>query len=211
MIFPLKPITRAQDLFSSLRPEDDPPEDKNFDLKTDASLEYLINGVDKVALADFYEPTEGYNAAVKYISKINPRARDFQSLLINMASRKDLGIINARLGIYISAGLSLCYDDRIRLQIPHELRSIASLGMCNTKDLLEFTGDIGDILGAHMSKGKIIVNGNVGTGVGVFMSGGEIHINGSYDYIFSDKGKIYCNNKLIRLNGREGIWKYLPF
>ena len=62
-------IVHAQDHFSSLNPESEQPKDKTFNLENNLSLEYLIKGVDEVALLKTRNHLINFDNSVSYLSK----------------------------------------------------------------------------------------------------------------------------------------------
>jgi hypothetical protein len=143
-------------------------------------------------------------------------AKDIETFSLAIAEFQDEVKFSDKAGLFLSALINNCRDEKFVIHTTHLVQPINSFGYQNRKNIT-VDGNIGTSVGYDMEVGVITVNGNAGFGVGcgmrggriivqgdcgynvgINMSGGEIHIEGSYEISRSIvSGKIFHNGNLI--------------
>lgn len=211
----------AEDLFDSLKPEDEKPRDRNFEVNLNKGLQAIIKGF-FTALKPNTE-SDVYIICQKSIPK-DYSAKDIHNFSIIFPSlNQDRG---GYYGLYLSALINFSKEKEFILDFTHYKNDFVFLmdllGFHNTKTIV-INGNYGSNLGYRMTGGEIIINGNTGrwpgseirggrvivngiagADVGRSMTGGRIDLNGDYHNISKDirGGDIYHIGKPIILNGQ---------
>jgi hypothetical protein len=175
---------------------------------------------DLVWLVEQNRVVRTYRAALKGIQEIPYSQDDIEEFCAELdSSNKVPYMISGPAGIYVSALVNTCQEDRIVLRLRDYQRTFHFLGyrLPEGKTLI-LKGDVGDFIGAGLSGGRLVVEGSTGnwcgggmmkgeifvteyTGqnTGEWMRGGEIHVEGQIrskgKTMFG--GKIYQRGKLI--------------
>src|SRR3989344_1369948 len=201
----------ARDLFDSLGKEDEQPEQRRPEVKTNPVIERLIivyEGELKEACERQAYPYWNYHKKPREeIEKIarakNFTGRDVSSLCLLLQGKEDNLWFSVVTGYFLGVCSTNASDSVIRLPLRHFRRKLCYVGAfnnCGKHIIVE--GDVERGLGHGMIGGQITVNGNVGEDVGHGMQDGEIYIDGdyislSYEDIRRGKGKIFHKGRQI--------------
>ncbi len=175
---------------------------------------------DLVWLVEQSRVVRAYEYALKSIENLNYGQDDIEEFCAEMdSSQKIPYIISGPSGIFISALINRCSDDKIVLRVEDFQRTFHFLGyrLPEGKSLI-LQGDVGDFIGAGLSggylfvegcagnwlgagmiNGKIFVKEHVGQKTGEWMRGGEIHVDGQIQSIGRHRfgGRIFRHGKLV--------------
>jgi hypothetical protein len=175
---------------------------------------------DLVWLVEQSRVAKAYNAAVKSLQEIEYDQDDIEEFCADLdSSNKVPYMISGPAGIYVSAMVNHCREDRIILRLRDYQRIFHFFGyrLPEGKTLV-LQGDVGDFIGAGLSGGRLVVEGSVGNWCGAgmikgeifvtnfagqktgdWMRGGEIHVEGHISSIGKAlfEGRVYERGKLI--------------
>jgi hypothetical protein len=221
-IMTLEPRLRANDLFNSLKREEE-QEDRKIEISKNEVLEDLIKKFENV-LADKHLGNLFCEDAYK---EIYPRlgtycSENIEKFSLTLAGYQDEKQFQLKAGIFLSALANRSKDYRVILHTNHLIDPPPYIGFANTNNIaiegsvgmlsaalmnggeMIINGNAGYCIGHVMSGGKIIVKGNAGHNIGERMNGGEIHLQSQYKSICSmlDGGSIYLQKRLIIKNGK---------
>jgi len=175
---------------------------------------------DLVWLVEHSRVVKTYNTAAEGVQDLHYDQDDIEEFCAQLdSSNKIPSMISGPAGIFISALVNHCREDRIVLELRDYQRTFHFLGfkLPEGKSLI-LQGDVGDFIGASlagghlvvegstgnwcgagMMKGEIFVSKNAGQRTGEWMRGGEIHIDGQVWNTGKNffGGKIYNRGKLV--------------
>lgn len=175
---------------------------------------------DLVWFVEHSRVVKAYNAALKSIQEIEYDQDDIEEFCTELdGTNKIPYMISGPAGIYVSAMVNHCEEDRIVLRLKDFQRTFHFFGyrLPETKTLV-LEGDVGDFIGAGLSGGRLEVEGSTGNwcgagmmkgailvakyagqNTGEWMRGGEIRVEGRIRSIGKTffGGKIYEGKKLI--------------
>jgi len=175
---------------------------------------------DMVWLVEHIGVVRAYGAAVKTIREVPYEKEDIEEFCAELGgSDKMPYMISGPSGIYISALVNHCRDERVVLEMEQCPRTFhfmgyrlpegktlvvrGNLGDFAGADLsggrLVVVGSTGDWCGAGMTEGQILVTNSTGHKTGEWMRGGEIRVDGRVQGVGSTQygGKIFQQGRLI--------------
>ena len=179
----IKHILRAQDLFSSLRHEDEQNQDRKFVTSETSGLASLIKGFHELIISDItldkLYTSEGINKKIFDFVPKDYSNEDIQNLMEKLLNNGSENIFPDNIDSYIDC-VFLNYSGKEIIIDPSRFKRDYNFGALNQGKIIIVNGDCGDHTGVLMDFGKIIVNGNAGMLVGNMMKGGEIYLNKDY-------------------------------
>jgi len=131
---------------------------------------------DLVWLVEHSRVVNAYSAAVKNIQELNYNQDDIEEFCAELdSSDKVPYMISGPAGIYVSAMVNHCEDDRIVLRLKDYQRTFHFFGyrLPEGKTLI-LQGNGGDFIGSGLSGGRLVVEGSAGNWCGAGMMKGEI-------------------------------------
>jgi len=175
---------------------------------------------DLVWLVEHSRVVKAYSAAVKSIQELSYDQDDIEEFCAELDSSDKIPyMISGPAGIYVSAMINHCQENRIVLRLKDYQRTFHFFGYrLPAGKTLILQGDVGDFIGAGLSGGNLVVEGSAGSwcgagmmrgeilvtkyagqNTGEWMRGGQIHVEGRIQSIGKTLfgGRIYERGKLI--------------
>ncbi len=124
-------------------------------------------------------------------------ARDIAEFSIVLKKYEDLNNFEVKAGIFLSALINNCNEEKFKIITKLLTKKIDFLGCSNEKKVF-IDGDVGIYLGNH-NKGLIIVKGNAGKYLGGWSSGGDILVKGNAgEYVGAGmlSGRIFVSGRI---------------
>ena len=197
-------LLRAEDLFDGLNPEDRQELDREFEVKPNSDLEYLLKDFEKCInhrWRDYKILKEVFNKECKF------HAKDIETFSMMLSSYENYPSFHDILDSYLNKCIQNCIEDKVTIHtnyLSHKLflnRASPLIDEYNSmRKHIIIKGNAGDHVGENMKGGEIHVYGNAGSDVGSFMSGGKIYIYGNAG---SDVGGGMQGGELI-IDGNAG-------
>ncbi|MFC1857383.1 hypothetical protein ACFL9U_05060 [Thermodesulfobacteriota bacterium] len=157
---------------------------------------------DLVWLVEHSRIVRAYAKATKSIQGLDYDQEDIEDFCAELDNTDKIPyIVLGPAGIFLSALINNCNEDRIKLSLHDYQRTFHFLGYRLPEGkTLTLQGDVGDLIGASLSGGRLVVEGSAGNWCGAGMLGGEITVTGSTG---QKTGELMRGGK-IKVSGR--VW-----
>ena len=201
----------AEDLFSSLRPEDEQQHDRKFDIK-DSELVSLINKYEnlynlKLNIPEmFHNPVleENYSNIARLVDRkySSEDISRFAHFLRIYDERENFGFS----GLFLSSLINNSSDLNIELKEFESSEKLDCFAYKNNGKTITVNGNPGSYTGIMMQAGDLTINGETSNYLGQYMSGGNIIVNGNTRDFTGDKmsgGDIIIQGNCGRAPGSE--------
>jgi hypothetical protein len=163
---------------------------------------------------------KAYGAAVERLRDLKFDQEDIEEFCAALSRSDGMPyMIAGPAGLYVSALVNHCQENRIQLSIGKSQRTFHFLGygLVEGKTLM-IQGDAGDFAGTALSGGHLVVQGSVGNWCGAgmmngeirvkehsgrktgeWMQGGQLHVDGQIKSVGKNRfgGRIYQQDRLI--------------
>ena len=190
----LAQIVRAQDMFDGLTPEQ-ARELRDIDVSSNPNLEWLAKAYRACSTSPLDRGVAETDGIVKFAHSI----LDLTQQPITASNIEQLSLIMQQYhvenekgkfayeladlgGVFLTACIARCIDDRIAIHTNHLEKSFDCLVASRNK-YVTVKGDIGDWTGYHMTSGVIDVLGDAKDLYGVYMRGGELIVRGNAHHV----------------------------
>ena len=157
---------------------------------------------DLVWLVEHSHIVRAYAKATKSVQAIDYDQEDIEDFCAELDNSDKIPyIVLEPAGIFLSALINNCEENRIRLLLHDYRRTFHFLGyrLPEGKTLV-LQGDVGDLIGASLAGGRLVVEGSAGNWCGAGMLQGEIAVAGSTG---QKTGELMRGGK-IKVSGR--VW-----
>jgi len=213
---------KAEDLFSSLEPEDEQDFERKMLVETSPTLGKIFNSFEKYRTSkqryggsEIYDRDEWYRVALRIIANdlkggVSPGDIALFSMHLSRYEGEDLCkhrspfySSGAPVGIFIGAMIETSKDNDYQIFTVKGNTLIDLIGFNNSKNIT-VRGNIGRYAGKEMKDGNLIIHGNPSGNIGDNMRDGKIIVNGnviSRDLDGMDGVGWYLRGGEIHLNG----------
>jgi hypothetical protein len=196
---------KAEDLFESLKPQEEQEIDRKIELNGDIVLEELLRAFqDSLQHLTYSAPLHDGLEEYFFDFKYPIRAKNIENLSVlltayNNVEGLDLGV---RAGNFLNRCILKCQDTNITIRAQNFSEKLEYLGSFNNGKRIHIIGDVGRNVGEFMESGLIYVEGNAGHYVGQSLVGGIIGIKGNA----GEWAGLNMSGGLIRIYGSTGMF-----